>query len=353
MKNDSKVAALFEVDVPIVQGPFGGGLSTARLTAKVSNLGGLGSYGAHILDPGEIAEIGKEIRSLTERPFAINLWVSDRDLEMKGLSERRFLSAVDRYGDLYKRFGENRPSFPKRSTLVYEQQVEAVLKVKPKVFSFVFGIPAQEILRECKRRGIVTVGAATTIEEAMEVEAAGVDIVLATGAEAGGHRPWFLKESEAALLGTFPLIPQVRDRVKIPIIAAGGIADRRGVRAAMALGADGVQVGTAFLATAESGASELHKRRLLDNKDGRTRLSRAFTGRWARFLPNAFLDLVDRDRVLPLPFPAQAWLSAPLKQAATRTGDGDYQSLYASQAVPLVGHDTACEVFEELKAGLV
>ncbi len=352
MNTDSNVTALLGIDFPIIQGPFGGGLSTVRLASIVSNLGGLGSFGAHNLEAEAIENLGRELRSQTERSFAINLWVSDWDAEMETVDESAFSSSVQNHKIVYNRVGAESPRFPKKVKSGYERQVEAVLRVKPKVFSFVFGIPAQEILRECRRHGIVTVGAATTIAEALALEAAGVDVVLASGAEAAGHRPWFLEGSEADLVGTFPLIPLIKDRVKIPVIAAGGIVDSRGVKAAMSLGADAVQVGTAFLATEESGASSVHKQRLLENTDGRTRLSKAFTGRWARFLPNAFLDRVDEEPEKILPFPAQSWLAGPIKQAALAKEDGDYQSLYASQAAPLVKYRTAKQVFQELKAGL-
>lgn len=352
MKIGSEVTALFDVDFPIVQGPFGGGLSTVQLASKVSNLGGLGSYGAHVLEPDGIEELGRELRSHTERSFAINLWVSDWDPEMDGISGREFAALTHEVESYYHRFGLEKPAFTKTLKSEYERQVEAVLRVRPKVFSFVFGIPTSDVLKECRRLGIVTMGAATTIAEALEVEAAGVDVVLVSGAEAGGHRPWFREESREDLVGTFPLIPIVRDRVKIPVVAAGGIVDARGVRAALALGADAVQVGTAFLATEESGALALHKQRLLEDGEGRTRLSRAFTGRWARFMPNSILDGIDGKPDLVLPFPAQAWALGPIKRAAAEQQDGSALPLYASQAVPLVKERSVDAVFEDLKAGL-
>ncbi len=351
MNTDSKVTSLFEIEYPIVQGPFGGGLSSVRLTSTVSNLGGLGSFGAHNLKPEEIVALGKELRSHTERSFAINLWVSDLDSDMDSVDEYSFGNAVQAHREIYDKTGVIPPVYSAKEASVYERQVEAVLRVKPRVFSFVFGIPSRDILKECRRLKIRTLGAATTIAEALALEAAGVDAVLATGAEAGGHRPWFLEESKDDLVGTFPLIPLVRDQVRVPVIAAGGIADARGVRAAIALGADAVQVGTAFLASEESGASNAHKRMLCENVEGRTRLSKAFTGRWARFIPNALLDRIDQVPEFILPFPAQAWIVGPVKKAAIANNDREYQALYASQAVPLVRYGTAVEVFEELKKG--
>lgn len=352
MKTDSKLTALLGIKYPIIQGPFGGGLSTVRLASTVSNLGGLGSFGAHNLEPEAIKELATDLRSHTEQSFAINLWVSDWDPIMDDVDESVFSAAARNHEGVYRNLGAEIPKFQVNAKSDYERQVEEVLRVKPKVFSFVFGIPSREILRECQRLGIVTLGAATTVREALALEAAGVDAVLATGAEAGGHRPWFLEDSDRDLVGTFPLIPMVKDRVRIPVIAAGGIVDKRGVRAAMALGADAVQVGTAFLATEESGASNLHKQQLHENADGRTRLSKAFTGRWARFIPNAFLDRVDSEPEKILPFPAQGWIAGPIKRGGIANENGDYQSLYASQAYPLVKHRSAVDVFEELKKGI-
>ena len=334
MQTDSKLTALLGIKHPIIQGPFGGGLSTLNLTSTVSNLGGLGSFGAHNLEPKEIIALAMNLRTRTEGSFAINLWVSDWDLAMNRVDENIFLDRVKKYEATYQKIGAEVPRYKGNLKSNYERQVECVLRAKPKVFSFVFGIPTRDILNECRRQNIITLGTATTVREALALEEAGVDAVLATGAEAGEHRPWFLEHSEKDLMGVFTLVPMIRDSVKIPVVAGGGIVDRRGVRAAMALGADAVQVGTAFLATEESGASNLHKLRILENTDGSTRLSKAFTGRWARFLPNAFLEEIDRDFQNILPFPAQSWVTGPIKRTATL--DGDYEALYASQASSLV-----------------
>ena len=154
------------------------------------------------------------------------------------------------------------PERPKDLGAKFEEQIEAIFEAKPAIFSFVYGIPSSDILENCRTLGIKTVGAATTVDEAIALENAGVDAIVATGFEAGGHRVSFLRSAEDSLTGTFSLIPQVADSVKIPIIAAGGIADARGIKAALALGADAVQMGTAFLATSQSNASQDHKDKL-------------------------------------------------------------------------------------------
>lgn len=352
MKIDNEVATLLGIEHPIIQGPFGGGISTTRLASTVSNAGGLGSYGAHLLEPAEIESLCEEIRALTERPFAINLWVSDADTGFADLEEAGFAEGRSRYDSFYRKLGVAPPPWPKPSAAVFEQQVEAVIRAKPKAFSFVFGIPSQAILEECRRAGIVTMGAATTTEEAEAVETAGVDIVVASGFEAGGHRPSFLRRSEDSLVGSLPLIAAVRERVKIPIVAAGGISNGRGMRAAFALGASAAQIGTAFLACEESGAAPAHRQRLLAEREGRTVLSRAFTGRLARYLPNAFIERFEGEVGEALPYPAQSWLTVPIRQAASEASDVNNMALYAGQGVAQLRHRRAADVMAELIAEL-
>lgn len=352
MKKHSEGAALLGIQYPIVQGPFGGGMSTIELASAVSNAGGLGSYGAHNLEPAEIEQLCRNMRKQTKQPFAINLWVSDYDESFENLTRSEFELRASKLGETYNQLGAKSPVWPEMTNAVYEQQVEAVLRSKPNVFSFVFGIPSRDILNECRKRNIVTIGAATTIDEALAVEAAGVDSVLVSGFEAGGHRPSFLKRSEDSLVGTMALVPTVRDQVKIPIIAAGGIADGRGMRAAFELGADAVQIGTAFLACYESGIDPTHREQLEQNNKGNTRLTRAFSGRLARFMTNEFIEDFEKRSKKPLPFPAQSWLTAPIKTAATEKSDISKMALYAGQGVPLTRRQKASELMECLIAEL-
>lgn len=302
-----------------------------------------------MIEADAIGELCDEIRKLTQRSFAINLWVSDHDPEQLQLDEGTSRRHLDAMAPVYRELGAEMPSWAGRFESRFERQAEALIRAKPKVFSFVFGIPSAEILQECKKQGIVTVGAATTLEEALAIEAANVDAVVVTGFEAGGHRPSFLKPAEDSLHGTFALIQIVKERVRIPMIAAGGIADLRGVNAALALGTDAVQIGTAFLACDESGASPSHKAMLHTRGPMGTVLSRAFTGRLARFRENRAIREFESSPLPALPFPAQSDLMAPLKTRAAELGNFDYQSLYASQASALVRHHSAAALMEALK----
>ena len=286
---DSAAARKLEIRYPVVQGPFGGGLSTARLTAEVSNGGGLGSFGAHHLAPEDIRRIAADIGKLTAQPFALNLWISDHDAGGLSLTPQDFDRYLEVFAPYFSELGLALPDMPVAYTNRYEEQVEALLEARPPVFSFVFGVPSPKVLAACRDRHIVTLGAATSVAEAQALEAAGVDLIVATGMEAGGHRPSFLDTAERSLMGTFALVQLVSRRITVPLIAAGGIADRRGMQAARLLGADAVQVGTAFLACEESGTTDEHRAALLSNQAESTVLTRAFSGRLARGLRNRWV----------------------------------------------------------------
>lgn len=350
MKDPNVAVRRLGVTHPIVQGPFGGGLSTATLAATVSNLGGLGSYGAHILAPHEIETVARDIRALTSNPFALNLWVSDHDPGGLALEPAELERVLKIFRPYFRELGLDDPVLPEPTRFhpSFTEQVDALLEVRPPVFSFVFGVPPAAVLAECRRRSIVTIGAATSVAEARLLDEHGVDVIVATGFEAGGHRPSFLSRAEDSLMGTFALTPLVADRVKAPVIAAGGIVDRRGVRAALALGAKAAQIGTAFLACEESGASNEHRALLFGDAAHDTVLTRAFTGRLARGLRNRWTsELASRLAELP-PFPIQSWFASQLKrpsQAAHRT---DLVSLWGGQAAPNLRHHTATRLMNSL-----
>jgi nitronate monooxygenase len=205
------------------------------------------------------------------------------------------------------------------------------------------------VLERCRRAGITTLGAATTPDEARLLADAGVDMVVATGMEAGGHRVSFLKEPECSLTGTLALVPAVVDTVKVPVIAAGGIADSRGVAAALALGAAAAQIGTAFLACEESNASPLHRQMLFSAAASRTALTRAFTGRLARSIHNEFIEKLKGKEALLPPYPVQSWLTGKLKEAALKAGRADVISLWAGQAAGRLRHRRAADLLRSLR----
>lgn len=343
--------ARFGLRWPIVQGPFGGGLSTTRLAAAVASAGGLGSYGAHMLAPDAILGVAAEIRAQTDGAFALNLWVSDHDPGGEAPSRATFDALVRRFAPYFRELGIDPPEPPEQYHPRFRDQIDAVLEARPPVFSFVFGIPSPSILAACRQRGIATIGAATTLAEARALDEAGVDAIVATGFEAGGHRPSFLERAEDSLMGTFVLTPLVADRVRVPVIAAGGIADRRGLDAAQVLGAAAVQIGTAFLACEESGASPAHRALLFDAAAERTTLTRAFTGRLARGVRNRWTDEIAATLGEPAAFPIQSWFVGRLKHAAIAAGRTDLVSLWGGQVAPQLRHHSAAELMTSLTRG--
>src|ERR1700749_5174527 len=259
--NENRLTAKLGIDYPIIQGPLGG-LSSQRLTAAVSNFGGLGSFGAHGLTPGAIKNVIAQIRSLTSKPFAMNLWVSMEDEGARTSDENAFNRSLAPLAVHIAALGATRPEYEPYPWIRFEDQVRVLLDERVFVLSFIYGVPPREILEECRAKGIVTIGAATTPDEAAALQDAGVDAIAASGFEAGGHRGSFLRPAEDSLTGTLSLVPQVVDNVEVPVIAAGGIADARGVIAALADDAEGVQIETAFLAYKKSGAIGLQRQAL-------------------------------------------------------------------------------------------
>ena len=337
---------LFGIDAPIVLGPFGG-MSSIPLTASISEAGGLGSFGLYGYPGERIRETAAALRAATGRPFALNLWLPTGDEVEPGDTDLAGARAA--IAPLLGAAGVAPPPLPESFLPPLDEQLDAVWDAAPAALSVVFGVPAAETVAEAHRRGIRVVGTATSVAEAVALAAGGVDAIVASGAEAAGHRVSFLRRAEESLVGTVALVPQVVDAVDVPVIAAGGIADRRGVAAAFALGAAGVQVGSAFLRTRQSAASEAHRTALRAAADTDTVLTRAMSGRLARGIPNRAVRAIEEaDAVAP--FPAQNWLTAAFRAAAPN--DADLISMWAGQAAGLSRSEDAEEVFAELAAGI-
>src|ERR1700732_1170037 len=332
--NENRLTAKLGIDYPVIQGPLGG-LSSQELTAAVSNFGGLGSFGALTLAPEAIKEVIAEIRSLTSKPFAMNLWVSMEDEGARTSDENAFNRSLAPLAVHIAALGATRPDYKPYSWIRFEDQARVLLDEKVPVFSFIYGIPPQGILEECRAKHIVTIGTATTPEEGAALQEAGVDAIVASGFEAGGHRGSFLRTAEDSLTGTFSLVPQIVDRVDVPVIAAGGIGDARGVIAALALGAEAVQMGTVFLACEESGASRLHRETLRRRNAGHTALTKGFTGRLARAIRNRVMEDLNRNGTEILPYPRQRELVRNLAIAAEAAGRADLVPVWAGQSANL------------------
>ena len=347
MWNDTLFSRRVGLKYPIVQGSFGGGPSSVELLAAVSNAGGLGSFGMHLLEPAEIRNTITVAKAATNKPFAVNLWLA-QDPEPSVAQREQLQAGRDLLQPYLNALGLEQPDAPGRFLPNLNEQLEAVLEARPPVFSFIYGIPDSDVLERCRARGIITFGTATTADEAVALEAAGVDCVVASGPEAGGHRGSFLKPPEDSLVGMIALVPQVADVIRIPFVAAGGIVDSRGITAALALGAHGVQIGSAFLACDQSNANALHRSLLFSRRSAETVLTRAFTGRLARSMRNGLADNL-RSHGANIPaYPIQSWLVGHVKSEALAQDRDDLISLSAGQGSPLIRHRCAIRLMESL-----
>lgn len=318
------------------------------LVAAVSDAGGLGAYGLYGYDGDRIRSTAAEIRQATAAPFALNIWLPTGDEVEPGPQHAVFAQALEPF---YAAVGVEVPARPERYMPTLDEQIEAIFEVAPAVLSVVYGVPSAEIVDEAHRRGIRIIGTATTVAEAVALADGGVDAVTVSGSEAAGHRVSFLRKPEDSLVGLFSLVPQVVDAVDIPVIATGGIADRRGVAAARALGASGVQVGTAFLVTAESAANDAHRQAIRSTAADESVLTRAMSGRLGRGARNRAVRAIEASGTIA-PFPMQNWLTGRFRAAAGQQNLGELQSLWLGQSAPLATRGTAAEVFAELVAGL-
>lgn len=317
---------------PVWMAPMAGEAASAALVAAVSEGGGFGQLGAAYLAPQRITEIAADIRARTNRPFGINLFCPQ--------AWTRDDAAIDAYLALlapwHAELGLPAPVRPAVCEEDFEAQLAAAVAARPAVLSFVMGDPGAARVAAIKAQGLVVLGTATQVSEGLALQASGVDGVIAQGFEAGGHRGGFLGSAEGAGIGTMALVPQLVDALDVPVIAAGGIADARGVAAAQALGASAVTVGTAFLLVDECPLSPAYRAALLDARDSDSTLTRAFSGRLARGLANRVTRELEGAALPAFPQPNAA--SRPLRQAAAKAGRAEFISLWAGQALPLQRH---------------
>src|SRR6266436_2367262 len=339
--NENRLTAKLGIDYPVIQGPLGG-LSSQKLTAAVSNFGGLGSFGAHSLTPESIKEVIAQIRSLTSKPFAMNLWVSMEDEGARTSDENAFKRSLAPLSPHLAALGAPRPTFKPYSPTRFVDQARVLLDANVPVFSFIVGIPPREILEECRTKGIVTIRAATTPDEAAALQEAGVDAIVASGFEAGGHRGSFLRSAEDSLTGTLSLVPQIVDIVDVPVIAAGGIGDARGVIAARGRRRGGRSNGTGFLAWRGARRGGFPRESLPRSKAGPRCVTQGFTGRLARGIHNRLIEELNKPGTEILPYPLQRGLVRSLSIAAEAAGRPDLLPLWAGQSASLSpGTDTS------------
>jgi nitronate monooxygenase len=320
--------ALLGLDLPIIQAPMAGSQASA-LASAVSNAGGLGSLPAALLSIDALREELIRIRASTQKPFNVNFFCH-RPLGASVERQANWRATLRPY---YDELGID----PDTSAAAVpgkpcdKEMVKVVAEFKPRVVSFHFGLPSSELLAAVKASGATVLSSATTLEEAIWLERNGADVIIAQGLEAGGHRGMFLSEDVSTQVGTFALLPQIVRAVRLPVIAAGGIADRNGVRAALALGAVAVQLGTAYLLCPESATGAIHRAALKSNSARHTALTNVFTGRPARAIVNRLIRELGPMSPHALPFPLAAAAVLPLRGKAEGQGSNDFSPLWAGQ----------------------
>jgi nitronate monooxygenase len=330
---------------PIIQAPMAGS-TTVELVAAVSNAGGIGSMGYAETPTETIRQDAVKIRALTDKPFNLNFFAHATPVSKPEAIE----STRARLKPFYSEAGLNEmPKDVSKPLFTFtEDKLEMLLDIKPPLVSFHFGLPGSEVIESLKSAGCRVLCSATTTAEAVILEQSGVDVVIAQGWEAGGHRGSFKVNHEDHGVGSLALVPQIVDAVDIPVIAAGGIADGRGIAAAFMLGACGVQMGTAFLSCPEASVDQVHLEAIRNAKDDDTRLTKAFSGRPARARLNNYSESIAAQR-LPLPdFPTMYTLSDPLRKASDDALD--YRFLLYGQAATLNREMPAADLVRTLVA---
>ncbi|MEN9313820.1 MAG: hypothetical protein RIS35_213 [Pseudomonadota bacterium] len=336
------------LEIPLIQAPMAG-VQGSALAIAVSRAGGLGSLPCAMLSVDAMRAELAAIRAVTDRPFNVNFFCHAETPADPAL-EAAWRARLAPY---HREFGIDPagiPAGPGRAPFS-EEAADVLEAFRPPVVSFHFGLPAPELLARVKAWGATVLSSATTVEEALWLEAHGADVVIAQGAEAGGHRGMFLTGDPATQIGLFALLPQIVRAVDLPVVAAGGIADAAGVRAAMALGASGVQIGTAWLLCPEATTSAVHRAALASPAARETAITNVFTGRPARGIVNRLIRELGPISADAPPFPHATGAVAPLRAKAEAAGSGDFSSMWAGQNASGCREVPAAEVLRGLAEG--
>ena len=326
------------------------GVTTPEMVAAVSDSGGLGSLPIGGLAPDVARQLIRKTKSLTSSPWAVNLFAQD-------IPDQIDEAALQRMQDYLEGYAKQRSlPFTKRTVgefrfFSHREQLDVLLEEDVRIVSFTFGVLAADVIRRLKERGVVLIGTATSVAEARVLAGAGIDVVVAQGYEAGGHRGSFL-EPDLPQVGLFALLPQIVDAVAVPVIAAGGIVDGRTIRAAFQLGASGVQAGTLFVPSAESVANEGYKDAVVSAKDTDTQLTRAFSGRWARGIRNEFMRDLESSGIEIPEYNVHNSLTAGLRAHGRKNDRSEVVSLWAGQHAGKARKGGAAEIFRNLVAGI-
>ncbi|CAD2074347.1 nitronate monooxygenase [Jeotgalicoccus coquinae] len=345
MKLNAELCSLLNIKYPIIQAGMAGGSTTPELIANVSNAGGLGTLGAAYMKPEDIKQAVGDIRKLTDKPFAVNLFCVENGNVLNDETRDKVKEELLRIG---KSLGISERDIQFNAAAYFEEQFKVLIEENVPVISTAFGLLPEDKVREAKENGRIITSMITTVDEAILAEKNGADIIIAQGADAGGHRGTFdlTKYENGADVGTFSLVPQVADNVSIPVVAAGGANDGRSLVAALALGASGVQIGTRFLSSEESGIHKAYKQKLFNSHEDDTVITKVFSGRPARGILNKFIEEFSME---PLAYPYQNSATKSIRGAAAKHGDGEFMSLWSGQNLrPVVKEQSAAEIVEEI-----
>ncbi|EPE97377.1 NAD(P)H-dependent flavin oxidoreductase [Rhizobium grahamii] len=343
---DSELLPQLGLKYPLIVAPMAGGPSTPELVVAASAAGALGSVGAAYSNPAAIVEFADKVRQRTNKPFAINLFTPHPAPTVDAAAVERAIAATAGYR---AELDLTPPHFSPPFQEDFDAQFEAVLRIRPAVFSFVFGLLAPEHTKAAREAGILLIGTATSPEEARALEDSGVDAITLQGFEAGGHRGIFEPDAADPEILLRDLLAQCREKVRVPLIAAGGIMTAADVRAAFAVGARAVQMGTAFLATREAGTSAPY-RSALNVPKRKTRTTRVFSGRFARGIENRFMTEMTPNMDAVMPFPAQNKFTRDLRGASTAKGSADFLSLWAGTGEGELWQGSTAELIDSLFA---
>jgi len=327
---------------PIILAPMAGSGGTPELVAAVSNAGGLGSWGGAYSTPQQILDAAKQIRELTAKPFALNLFAGGYEQQIQ-VNSTPMLALV---ASVHAKLGLAPPVLPPLPQNPFEDQLAAVIEARPAVFSFTFGIPGADALARLRKAGIRTSGTATTVDEGRKLEAVGVDSVVAQGEEAGAHRGSFLAPFEQSMVPLRELTHGLLKAISIPVVASGGLMNGSEIAGLLAEGAVAAQLGTAFLLCPECGAPVAYKQALMGAQGDPTLITRVYSGRPARGLRNTFIDLAEGMPMLP--FRQQNDLTRPMRNESGKQGLPDYISLWAGRGVARIRQLPAAKLVETL-----
>ena len=312
--------------IPLVVAPMAGGPSSPELVIASSNAGALGSIGAAYSNAKAIEDFVLKVRSQTSKPIAINLFIPEGEIKVSDAQISKAIQATEKYRQQLKL---SKPILNPPYEENFDEQFECVLKYKPEVFSFVFGILKPEYIMAARKEKIQLFGTATTLNEALELQETGIDAITLQGIEAGGHRGIFDSKSADPEISMLNLLAQCKSKIRIPLIAAGGIMNSADIKLALSKGASAVQLGTAFLTCKEAGTSDPYKKILLESQIRKTKTSRVYSGRLARGVENIFMHEMEKDPESILPFPAQNKFTRDIRTASVKNGSSDYLSLWA------------------------